>query len=134
MQRFDFLHGANVDYLDQLYQQYQKDPQSVDESWQAYFAGFEAAGGKAFGDGAVPSTMGLHKLVHAYRDLGHVQADLDPLGRERKSNALLDLSQFNMSESDLIASSARPTSTAKPTAPCAISAKNWKKLTVESSV
>ena len=101
MQRFDFLHGANVDYLDQLYQQYQNDPQSVDESWQAYFAGFEAAGGKAFGSGAVPLTMGLHKLVHAYRDLGHVVADLDPLGRVRKHNALLDLAQFNMSETDL---------------------------------
>jgi len=101
MQRFDFLHGANVDYLDQLYQQYQNDPQSVDESWQAYFAGFEAAGGKAFGSNAVPLTMGLHKLVHAYRDLGHVVADLDPLGRERAANPLLDLSQFNMADSDL---------------------------------
>jgi 2-oxoglutarate dehydrogenase E1 component len=101
MQRFDFLHGANVDYLDQLYQQYQKDPQSVDESWQAYFAGFEAAGGKAFGNNAVPLTMGLHKLVQTYRDLGHVVADLDPLGRERPANPLLDLSQFNMADSDL---------------------------------
>jgi 2-oxoglutarate dehydrogenase E1 component len=45
--------------------------------------------------------MGLHKLVHAYRDLGHFNADLDPLGRKRPAHPLLDLSQFNITEADL---------------------------------
>ena len=100
MQRFDFFHRANADYIDQLYQQYLSDPYSVDEIWQAYFAGFDAAGGKGMHEGA-PLTMGVHNLVHTYRDLGHFLAHLDPLGRPRPAQPLLDLSQFNMAESDL---------------------------------
>jgi 2-oxoglutarate dehydrogenase E1 component len=100
MQRFDFFHRANADYIEQLYQQYQQDPASVDEAWQAYFAGFDAAGGKGMRDGA-PLTMGVHNLVHTYRDLGHFIADLDPLGQKRPAQPLLDLAQFQMTENDL---------------------------------
>jgi 2-oxoglutarate dehydrogenase E1 component len=100
MQQFDFFHRANADYIEQLYQQYLKDPSSVEEIWQAYFAGFDAAGGKGMHEGA-PLTMGVHNLVHSYRDLGHFIADLDPLGNPRPPQPLLDLSQFNMTESDL---------------------------------
>src|ERR1700722_19818307 len=101
MQRFDIFNRANAEYIEQCYEQFRKDPDSVDENWRAYFSGFEAAGGKAFTAGAVPTTMGIHKMVHAFRDLGHFVADLDPLGRERLAQPLLDLSQFNMSEADL---------------------------------
>jgi 2-oxoglutarate dehydrogenase E1 component len=100
MQQFDFFHRANADYIEQLYQQYLNDPSSVEEIWQAYFAGFDAAGGKGMHEGA-PLTMGVHNLVHSYRDLGHFVADLDPLGNPRPPQPLLDLSQFNISESDL---------------------------------
>ncbi|HEV2690606.1 MAG TPA: hypothetical protein VGV35_18755, partial [Bryobacteraceae bacterium] len=101
MERFDFFHRANADYIDLLYQQYLRDPRAVDESWQAYFAGFDAAGGKAGAATTRPLTMGVHNLVHSYRELGHFVARLDPLGHDRPSHPLLDLSQFNMSEADL---------------------------------
>src|SRR5579871_6330851 len=101
MQSFDIFRRANAEYIDQLYEQFQQDPDSVDEVWRAYFSGFEAAGGKAFNAGAMPTTMGLHKMVHAFRDIGHMLADLDPLGRARSHQPLLDLSQFNMTEADM---------------------------------
>ena len=47
MKPFDIINRANADYIDRLHQQYLKDPHSVDELWQAFFAGFEAAGGRA---------------------------------------------------------------------------------------
>lgn len=100
MSNFDFFHRANADYIDQLYQQYLSDPSSVEEIWQAYFAGFDAAGGKGMHQGA-PLTMGVHNLIHTYRDLGHFIANLDPLGQPRPAQPLLNLSQFNMAESDL---------------------------------
>ena len=102
MQPFDFFHRANADYIDRLYQQYLKDPGSVDARWQAYFAGFDAAGGKA-GAGQPPAraNLGVHDLVHTYRDLGHVIAHLDPLGHNRPSHPLLELSQFDMTDADL---------------------------------
>src|SRR5690349_16100360 len=33
-----FLYGGNADYIEELYANYQKDPASVDESWQTFFA------------------------------------------------------------------------------------------------
>ncbi|MBJ3776078.1 2-oxoglutarate dehydrogenase E1 component [Acuticoccus mangrovi] len=33
-----FLYGGNAEYLEQLYAQYQADPNSVDAGWQAFFA------------------------------------------------------------------------------------------------
>jgi 2-oxoglutarate dehydrogenase E1 component len=48
-----------------------------------------------------PLTLGVHKLVHSYRELGHLVANLDPLGHNRTSHPLLELSQFNMTDADL---------------------------------
>jgi 2-oxoglutarate dehydrogenase E1 component len=99
MDRFDFVNRSNADYMERLYEQYQREPRSLDQSWQAYFAGFESAGGRrpAEEHGA-PLTIGLHNLVHTYRELGHCVAKLDPLGHDRPSHPLLALSQFGISE------------------------------------
>jgi len=35
--RTSFLQGANADYIEELYAQYQNNPQSVDADWQAFF-------------------------------------------------------------------------------------------------
>jgi 2-oxoglutarate dehydrogenase E1 component len=113
MKPFDFINRENVDYIDRLHQQYLNDPHSVDELWQAFFSGFEAAGGRpgmasaAFG--AAPSAkpmdasagVEVKNLVHSYRELGHIIANLDPLGHNRTSHPLLELGQFGLSENDL---------------------------------
>jgi 2-oxoglutarate dehydrogenase E1 component len=124
MERFDFVNRANAEYIDRLYEQYQRDPRSVDLTWQAYFAGFEYANGKG-GNGAVKThgastagvsappprserldpdrnaSIGIFDLVHSYRELGHFIADLDPLGHNRTSHPLLELREFNLTPSDL---------------------------------
>ncbi len=100
--RGDLLNRANADYLDRLYDQYQRDPRSLDASWQAYFAGFDDAGGRtAPRESAPPLTIGVQNLVHSYRELGHFVASLDPLGHDRPSHPLLELSRFGMSDVDL---------------------------------
>ena len=57
MQRFDFLNRANAEYVDRLYEQYRREPRSLDETWQAYFAGFDDAGGGL----PPPITRSIHK-------------------------------------------------------------------------
>ena len=100
--RGDLLNRANADYLDRLYDQYQRDPRSLDASWQAYFAGFDDAGGRtAPRESAPPLTIGVQNLIHSYRELGHFVASLDPLGHDRPSHPLLELSRFGMSDADL---------------------------------
>ncbi len=106
MDTFDFVNRANAEYIDRLYQQYQKDPRSVEDHWKAFFAGFElgldrTASGAApvadTGDGPTDwSTAGIFDLVHSYRELGHFVARLDPLGHDRPNHPLLELSNFGI--------------------------------------
>ncbi|HEX5103178.1 MAG TPA: 2-oxoglutarate dehydrogenase E1 component [Pirellulaceae bacterium] len=44
---------------------------------------------------------GVADLIHSYRELGHCNARLDPLGHDRPPNPLLELSEFGLSDDDL---------------------------------
>jgi len=119
MHMFDFVNRANADYIDRLYQQYQKDPRSVEEPWLSYFAGFDAGAGRngkttlsvlpsgTTTEGAQAhrtlelGDIGVQNLVHTYRELGHTVAKLDPLGHDRPNHPLLELSQFGIGPEDL---------------------------------
>ncbi len=83
----DLITRANAEYVDALYRQYLGDPHSVDPQWALFFAGFDA--GRRTGNGARPGAtpdtaaqqaIGVFDLIHSYRELGHLVADLDPLG------------------------------------------------------
>tara|TARA_B100001250_G_scaffold411278_1_gene439578 strand:- start:7292 stop:10153 length:2862 start_codon:yes stop_codon:yes gene_type:complete len=114
-------HGENAEFVDQLYQQYLEDPSQLDTEWRAFFKGFdlgfsqtENSPGKLesrsgfsvnYDQDDLPQRQhtdrGVFALVQAYRTLGHFIANLDPLGQNRKSIPLLDLSEFGLSEDDL---------------------------------
>ncbi len=125
MDSLDFVNRANSDYIETLYQEYQKDPRSLDEHWRAFFAGLELASDAGVlptnGSGvrvenlpvdvqqqvtsetkSVPAAAkGVYALVHMYRELGHLIANLDPLGHNRTTHPLLRLSEFGLSNADL---------------------------------
>jgi 2-oxoglutarate dehydrogenase E1 component len=110
-QSFDIINRANAEYIDQLYQQYQRDPRSIEPQWQAFFAGFysgaarnQTPGGTHPGEAPHAEgllTTGVYDLVHSYRELGHFIAHLDPLGHDRPSHPLLNLSEFGLTPDDL---------------------------------
>ena len=103
---------ANAAYLEQLLDQYKRDPDSLPEQWRAFFAGFEVGSGGAnvalagtsapISYDALPANVSVYDLVHSFRELGHHGATLDPLGLvKRGEHPLLDLKTFNLSEADL---------------------------------
>ncbi|MFT4572183.1 MAG: 2-oxoglutarate dehydrogenase E1 component, partial [Candidatus Binatia bacterium] len=51
-------------------------------------------------DGSAPTT-GVFDLIHSYRELGHMIAHLDPLGKNATTHELLDLNEFGFTEADL---------------------------------
>jgi 2-oxoglutarate dehydrogenase E1 component len=116
---------ANADLLEEKYAQWCEDPRSVEESWSAFFQGFElgnaqskraaaAAPGPA---GPAPAATGsgptpcadndlvffgrVVALIYNYRTLGHTQAHINPLEDQPERNPRLNLEQFGLSESDL---------------------------------
>jgi 2-oxoglutarate dehydrogenase E1 component len=115
MPRPDFLSQANAAYIEGLQEDYRNDPDSVPYEWQIFFAGVDAAGGTG-ADKSVPApstpaapvpttpaapTLGVFDLIHSYRELGHLIANLDPLGANQTHHDLLELSEFGFEGSDL---------------------------------
>src|SRR6476646_583086 len=108
-----FATRANLDLLEENYQRWQEDPESLDPSWLAFFEGFElgdlqlrngaAAMAPAAPTEAVdqPLQTRVDGLVYAYRTLGHTIARIDPLADKRPQNPLLSLRELGFSEKDL---------------------------------
>ncbi|MGB5451543.1 MAG: 2-oxoglutarate dehydrogenase E1 component [Sedimenticolaceae bacterium] len=90
--RSSAFSGANAEYIDQLYEAFQDSPESVSAEWRSFFYGFEQGAGESTPGQRVPDDMpngpglrpdpltGIERLITAYRMLGHLHADIDPLG------------------------------------------------------
>lgn len=116
MSSFD-PQNENAEYVEALYQQYLSDPDSLDVEWRYFFKGFEFGFLRSGGETSeaevvhappgeerrrrVHTDRGVHALVQAYRQLGHFVAKLDPLGHNRDSLPLLELSEFGIEAGDL---------------------------------
>ena len=120
------LSGGNAAYIEDLYEQFLRDPQAVDPAWAAFFAlvkggaaelahapicerlaaGVNAArrgGGESGDPHAVSAKQGaVSRLIQVYANRGHLTANLDPLGlQERATPYVLDLAYFGLSDADL---------------------------------
>ncbi|HET8732915.1 MAG TPA: 2-oxoglutarate dehydrogenase E1 component, partial [Anaeromyxobacteraceae bacterium] len=110
--------ASNLGFVEDLYFSWLQDPSSVDERWRAYFESLppvpDAAppptawpartardGHAAPGDDREALRLRVDRLTRAWRTFGHMQADLDPLGLERRRAERLDLAEFGLSEGDL---------------------------------
>ncbi len=99
----------SADYVDAQYRQWKADPQSVGDSWQFFFQGFELGSNGATARVSVESSSGtsspkqahVESLIFGYRNIGHLLACLDPLSACPTSHPLLDLSVFELSPEDL---------------------------------
>ena len=108
MDRIDSVTLANKDYVAEQYRRYKADPRSVGEEWALFFAGFElgaSGNGAAVGAPAAAATgapvIGVFDLVHSYRELGHLVADLNPLAPKPAGHPLLEPSEFGFGDEDL---------------------------------
>jgi 2-oxoglutarate dehydrogenase E1 component len=107
------INGWNAEYIQQVYQQYRTDRDSVPVDMQAFFAGFDLAmqsgGGASAGAGLSGQQsaniarlqVGLQALVDAYRRHGHYAAKTDPFHRPAPGSELLNFKAHGLSDSDL---------------------------------
>jgi 2-oxoglutarate dehydrogenase E1 component len=98
----------NVDAIEEYYQRWRANSESVDPGWRMFFEGFELGVAR---DGAMPPSghrdlaqaqANLMRLVDAYRRVGHFQAYLDPLSHPPPPFPLLALAEFGLQDSDLL--------------------------------
>jgi 2-oxoglutarate dehydrogenase E1 component len=107
MDSYSYLTNAGIDYVENLYNEYLTNPGSVDQSWGRFFEGFELArkqNGHAAGTG---DTVHLQKeisvlnLINAYRQRGHLFADLNPILPRPAYEPPLDLATFGLTDAEL---------------------------------
>lgn len=108
MDKFSYLGTSDVNAIENLYQQYLKDENSVDVTWRDFFRGFEFA--KANYDepvsgGAVPENISKEfkviTLINGYRQRGHLFTKTNPVRQRRTYEPTLDLANFGLSDKDL---------------------------------
>jgi len=110
-----FATRQNAEILDETYQRWLKDPESVEPSLRGFCEGFHLGFEKfehsvpgANGAAGAPQVKGdaslqtrVDGLVYAYRTLGHTLAQTNPLARQRPQNDLLSLRELGFDEKDL---------------------------------
>ncbi len=122
------LYGGNADFIEGLYEQFLRDPGSVDAAWREYFAALAAGSknevahgpirdqlailnrtkaGAAGRNGAAPDESGakqgaVSRLIQVYAHRGHLNAKLDPLGMHQMTKPhVLEPEYFGLSEADM---------------------------------
>ncbi len=103
MDKFTYLSNVNGSFIDDLYDQYKQDPQSLEKSWQRFFEGVEFAAQLSESNLATlrDKEAAVMKLINGYRDRGHLLAKTNPVRHRRFFKADLDLSHFNITDDDL---------------------------------
>ena len=104
MDSFSYLSNAEPAAFENLYKQFKQDPNSVEDSWQKFFQGFELAQttfGEDSGGGEVPKEFKVLNLIHDYRTRGHLFTKTNPVRERRKYEPNLDISHYGLVDADL---------------------------------
>ncbi len=119
MKDFSFITSSSPAYIESLYQDFVKDPGSVDPEFRKFFEGFDFAingdlpavrpssdnGSTALAglppDFDIQKEISAYRLILGYRNKGHLVAKTNPIRKRRDRGANLDLAFFGFTEADL---------------------------------
>lgn len=128
MDRFSFLNAVHSSFIEDLYQQYLKYPDSIEPSWKAFFQGFDFAleeygleentennqPTKSFGEQVVNNNVDISKiseqiqkefkvlnLIEGYRTRGHLFTKTNPVRDRRQYSPTLAIENYGLTSADL---------------------------------
>ncbi|MCI5058879.1 MAG: 2-oxoglutarate dehydrogenase E1 component [Flavobacteriales bacterium] len=105
MDKHSYLSNGDLNAIEDLYNLYKKDPDSVDYGWQKFFEGFELAT-KNYetdysGDLNFDKEFKVLNLIDGYRSRGHLFTKTNPVRERRKYIPTLEIENFGLEEKDL---------------------------------
>lgn len=105
MDKFSYLSNGDVNAIEALYDQFKKDPESVDFGWKKFFEGFEFSKTNFEEGGTIPENVQKEfqviKLIDGYRSRGHLFTKTNPVRTRRQYAPTLDLENYGLGEGDL---------------------------------
>ncbi len=111
MKDFSYITNSHPAYIENLYQDFVKDPASVDPDLKKFFEGFDFAVNHGLGGGSAPATIDsgidwmrelrVYRLILGYRNKGHLLARTNPIRPRKDRGANLEPSFFGLTDADM---------------------------------
>ncbi len=117
MKDFQYITSSHPAYIEGLYNDFVKDPNSVDVDMRKFFEGFDfavshgsatavaaptnGAAASQLGTGMLDKEFGVYQLIQAYRKKGHLVAKTNPIRERKNRHANLELKFFGLGEADM---------------------------------
>ncbi|MEP6927936.1 MAG: 2-oxoglutarate dehydrogenase E1 component, partial [Ginsengibacter sp.] len=113
MNDLSYITSSHPAYIESLYKDFVKNPESVDADMRKFFEGFDFAistgNGKSRAEviakpiqtDQLVKELSVYQLILAYRNKGHLIAKTNPIRERKDRKADLDLNYFNLDEKDL---------------------------------
>jgi 2-oxoglutarate dehydrogenase E1 component len=113
MKDFSYITHSHPAYIENLYNDYVQNPDSVDPEYRKFFEGFDFAISQGANGQPAPAREGgvdaaqltrefsVYNLIQAYRKKGHLVAHTNPVRPRKNRGANLDLKYFGLGEADL---------------------------------
>lgn len=113
MKDFQYITNSHPAYIENLYNDYLKNPASVDDEMRKFFDGFDFAvssgsvtngAAKATANGAAVDWMKeirAYRMILGYRNKGHLLAKTNPIRKRKDRGANIELEFYGFTEADL---------------------------------
>lgn len=103
MDKHSYLSNADGAVIEDYYQQYLNDPNSVEEGWKKFFEGFEFARKNYDTDvlEGFDKEFKVLDLINGYRSRGHLFTKTNPVRTRRQYEPNLALENFGLEKADL---------------------------------
>uniref|UniRef100_UPI003217CAC2 2-oxoglutarate dehydrogenase E1 component n=1 Tax=uncultured Draconibacterium sp. TaxID=1573823 RepID=UPI003217CAC2 len=107
MDKFSSVGNQELEAIEDLYQSYLENPESVDHSWQQFFAGFELAQKQypekpsGIKSEHIDKEFAILNLIHGYRQRGHLFTKTNPVRARRQYSPTLAIENFGLVKKDL---------------------------------
>ena len=114
MKDFSYITNSSPAFIENVYQDFLKDPFSVDPDLKKFFEGFDFAisGTVSSGQPAISSNdasesidwskeINVYRLILGYRNKAHLIADTNPIRKRKDRGANIELNVFGLGEKDM---------------------------------
>jgi 2-oxoglutarate dehydrogenase E1 component len=115
MKDFQYITSSHPAYIESLYQDYVKNPESIDSDLRKFFDGFDFALSNANGGAAIATTgqqsiapsvdwmkeIRAYRMILGYRNKGHLLAKTNPIRKRKDRGANIELDFYGLTEADL---------------------------------
>lgn len=115
MKDFSYITNSSPAFVENMYNEFLRNPASVDEDFRKFFEGFDFAtanghpvenhiavnGDKTANNDNWKKELAVYRLILGYRNKGHLIAKTNPIKNRKDRGPNLDLAFFGLSEEDL---------------------------------